>query len=97
MREYAAHPLGSFCSSSLTPPWESPFQTRIVESQGVRDMDIRRLVAPVLPQPATAIRQLRPSRLGAAELLQLALELQNCFRNRRVAFPIHDQAPPALD
>jgi hypothetical protein len=43
------------------------------------------------------LRQLRPSRLGAAELLQLALQLENCFWNRRGAFPIHDQAPPAPD
>ena len=36
-----------------------------------------------LPQ---RLRQLRPPRLGAAELLQLALELENCFRNRGLLF-----------
>jgi hypothetical protein len=47
-----------------------------------------------LPQ---RLRQFRPSRLGAAELIQLALQLHNCLRDRRYAFPIHDQAPPAPD
>jgi hypothetical protein len=42
-------------------------------------------------------RQFRPSELGAAELIQLALQLQNCLRDRMYAFPIHDQAPPAPD
>jgi len=33
---------------------------------------------------------------GDAELIQLALQLQNCLRDQ-VCFPIHDQAPTATD
>ncbi|MGA3020034.1 MAG: hypothetical protein ABSF62_23185 [Bryobacteraceae bacterium] len=43
-----------------------------------------------LPQ---RFRQLRSRRLGASELLQLALQLRDWFGNR-CAFTVHYQPPP---
>jgi hypothetical protein len=37
------------------------------------------------------LRQLRPLRLSTAKLIQLALQLQDCFRNRWCDIPVHYQ------
>ena len=37
------------------------------------------------------LRQFRPLRLGAAKLIQLALQLHDRFWDRGCAFPVHDQ------
>jgi hypothetical protein len=43
------------------------------------------------------LRQLRPSLLGAAKLIQLALQLHDRLRDRECAFSLHSQAPPVPD
>jgi len=76
---------------------ESSLKPHVVQPQRVRDRIYAVLSGQLDRSLPQWLWQLRPLRLGAAKLIQLALQLYDRLRDRWCAFPVHDQVPLAPD
>src|SRR5580658_11163806 len=76
---------------------EPSLQPHVVQPQRVRDGIYAMLSGQLDRSLPQWLWQLRPLRLGATKLIQLALQLHDRLRDRWCALPVHDQAPPAPD
>ena len=71
-----------------------PFlQPHVVQPQRVRDRIYAVLPGQFDRSLPQRLRQLRPPRLGAAKLIQLALQLHDWLGDGWCAFAVHDQPP----